>query len=90
VSVFLSKNWCTKCLSPFAEYKKAAKYFSEEGSGIFFTYIKEEKITDLEAQYQINTFPSLLFFHNGQLISKQTSKIDSKELVSKYNEIILE
>lgn len=90
LSVFLSKNWCTKCLKPFEEYKKAAKYFSEEDSGVVFTYIKEEKITDLENQFKINTFPSLLFFHNRQLILKQTSKFDSKELVSIYNKKLLE
>ena len=86
VSVFITKQWCVKCFSPFMEYDNAASFLFERGSNVVFTYMKEDKITAVEEKYGISTFPTLLLFHNGQVVVKHQTKIDSKrciELISK-------
>ena len=73
-------TWCGPCkaLAPTLERLKKAK-----GSELRVIKIDVDKNQALAAQFKVRSVPTLMFFHKGKTIWRQSGAMDFKTLVYK-------
>jgi len=80
-------DWCAPCkmIAPFmeelaAEYKKKIKICE----------VNVDTNKEISEKYQITAIPTLLFFKDGNIMSKQIGLCSKKELKEKIEKILVE
>ena len=77
--IFFSAPWCYHCKSFEPEYHKAAKILKQEN--IYLALIDSSSNNESVKNYQINGFPTILFFKKGTPYEFQLAR-SQKELIN--------
>jgi thioredoxin len=74
---------CSESMNPLLQ-KMAEKYVN-----IYFAKMEGGAEETISKQYQVTAFPTLLFFNNGEYVSKWVGVINEKKLESKIQAFLL-
>jgi protein disulfide-isomerase-like protein len=69
-------GWCGHCKNFAPLYEEAAKNLYEMGSWTVLAKVDSVHNKKLRSDWNVHSYPTLLFFQNGHLVEKYTGKKD--------------